>query len=124
MLTAFIFLIITLSCVSGATVVTQSPPLITVSKGQTTSLVCNTGSSTTGGRWFKQVAGDTPQFVLNSYHGWSSPKYGSGFSSSKFTVSYPTQTDCHLSINNVDVDDSAVYYCNTWDDSAKEWASQ
>ncbi|KAL0198410.1 hypothetical protein M9458_006950, partial [Cirrhinus mrigala] len=52
-------------------------------KGQTLSLVCNTGSSTDGGRWYKQ-------FVLNSYHSWSSPKYGSGFSSSKFTVSYPT----------------------------------
>uniref|UniRef100_A0A8C1VY42 Ig-like domain-containing protein n=1 Tax=Cyprinus carpio TaxID=7962 RepID=A0A8C1VY42_CYPCA len=110
--------------VIGATVVTQNPPLITVSKGETPSLVCNTGSSTDGGRWYKQVTGETPQFVLNSYHSWSSPKYGSGFSSSKFTVSYPTQSDCHLSINNVDVDDSEVYYCHTWDSSAKENVSQ
>ncbi|XP_039531186.1 M1-specific T cell receptor beta chain-like isoform X4 [Pimephales promelas] len=120
MLTVFIILIITLSCVGGVTVVTQNPPLISVNKGETVSLVCNTGSSTDGGRWYKQVAGGTPQFVLNSFHGWSSPKYGSGFSSPKFTVSYPTKSDCHLSISNVDVGDSAVYYCGTWDSSAKE----
>ncbi|KAG1926445.1 immunoglobulin omega chain [Pimephales promelas] len=124
MLTVFIILIITLSCVGGVTVVTQNPPLISVNKGETVSLVCNTGSSTDGGRWYKQVAGGTPQFVLNSFHGWSSPKYGSGFSSPKFTVSYPTKSDCHLSISNVDVGDSAVYYCGTWDSSAKENVSQ
>ncbi len=110
--------------VSGVTEVTQSPPLITVSKGETLSLVCNTGGSTDGARWYKQVTGEAPQFILNSYHGWSSPKYGSGFSSSKFTVSYPTKSDCHLSVSNVDVDDSGVYYCHTWDDSAKEHVSQ
>ncbi len=52
--------------VSGVTEVTQSPPLITVSKGETLSLVCNTGSSTDGARWYKQVTGEAPQFVLNS----------------------------------------------------------
>ncbi len=54
----------------------------------------------------------------------SQEKHLSSFSSSKFTVSYPTKSECHLSVSNVDVDDSAVYYCHTWDDSAKEHVSQ
>ncbi|XP_067237465.1 immunoglobulin lambda-1 light chain-like [Chanodichthys erythropterus] len=120
MLSVFIILFITLSCVSGVTVVTQSP-LITVNKGQTATLDCNLGTVTgSAARWYKQTPGGVPQYVLRFYHGWSSVEYGSGFSAPKFTSTHSSQSDYSLIINNVDVGDSAVYYCNTWDDSAKE----
>ncbi|KAJ8254126.1 hypothetical protein COCON_G00207380 [Conger conger] len=52
-------LITVLSCVSGVTVVTQKPPVLTVSKGDTATMDCNLGTVTTSAaRWYKQVPGE------------------------------------------------------------------
>uniref|UniRef100_A0A8B9HX93 Ig-like domain-containing protein n=1 Tax=Astyanax mexicanus TaxID=7994 RepID=A0A8B9HX93_ASTMX len=83
---------------------------------------CNLGSVTgSSARWYKQVPGGVPQHVLRFHQSWSSVEYGSGFSSPKFTSTCSSKSDCNLIISNVEVGDSAVYYCTTWDDSAKEW---
>ncbi|KAJ8345958.1 hypothetical protein SKAU_G00301510 [Synaphobranchus kaupii] len=58
-------LITVLSCVSGVTVVTQKPPVLTVSKGDTATMDCNLGTVTgSSARWYKQVPGSAPQYVL------------------------------------------------------------
>ncbi|XP_073689843.1 immunoglobulin lambda-1 light chain-like [Garra rufa] len=120
MITIFCAFFTLLTCVSGVTVVTQSP-LITVSKGQTAKLDCNLGIVTDqSARWYKQTPGGVPQYMLKFYHGWSSVEYGSGFSAPKFTSTYSSKSDYSLIISNVDVDDSAVYYCSTWDTSVSE----
>ncbi|XP_060719650.1 immunoglobulin lambda-1 light chain-like [Tachysurus vachellii] len=121
MLPALCSLFTALSCVSGVIVVTQKPPVLTLTAGQTANMDCNLGTVTTSAaRWYKQVPGGVPQYVLRHYHGWSSPSYGSGFSSPKFTSTYSSKSDYKLIISNVEVGDSAVYYCHTWDSSAKE----
>nr|XP_055036891.1 immunoglobulin lambda-1 light chain-like [Misgurnus anguillicaudatus] len=52
------------------------------------------------------------------YHGHSSPnEYGASFSSSRVTSKAQSNIDYQLIISNVDVRDSAVYYCYTWDGS-------
>ncbi|KAJ8251420.1 hypothetical protein GJAV_G00221150 [Gymnothorax javanicus] len=118
-------LISVLSCVSGVTVVTQKPPALTVTKGDTATMDCNLGTVTaSGARWYKQVPGSAPQYVLVFYHGDSSPFYGAGFSSSRFTSTHQSKSDYRLIIKNVEAGDSAVYYCSTWDGSANEWVSQ
>uniref|UniRef100_A0A3B4CFH2 Ig-like domain-containing protein n=1 Tax=Pygocentrus nattereri TaxID=42514 RepID=A0A3B4CFH2_PYGNA len=105
--------------VSGVTVVTQKPPVLTPTKGETTTMHCNLGTVTSSAaRWYKQVPGEAPQYVLVNYHGLSSPEYGSGFSSPKFTSTHSSQSDYTLIISNVEVGDSAVYYCSTWDSSS------
>ncbi|RXN19787.1 Ig heavy chain Mem5-like protein [Labeo rohita] len=120
MITIFCAFFTLLTCVSGVTVLTQSP-LITVNKGQTAKLDCNLGTVTTeSARWYKQTPGGVPQHVLRFRSSWSSVSYGSGFSAPKFTSTHSSETDYNLIINNVDVDDSAVYYCNTWDNTDKE----
>ncbi|KAM9471614.1 immunoglobulin lambda-1 light chain-like isoform 4-T4 [Salvelinus alpinus] len=114
-------LITAVTCVSGVTVVTQKPPAVTVRKGETATMDCNLGTVDNSARWYKQVPGGVPQYVLRWYHtGWSSVKYGSGFSSPKFTSNHQSKSDYRLIINSVEETDSAVYYCNTWDDSVKE----
>ncbi len=106
-------------------VVTQNPPVLTLSKGQTATLDCNLDTVTdSAARWYKQIHGGVPQFILYFYHSNSSPTYGSGYSSPKFNSNHETKSDYRLIISNVDVDDSAVYYCQTWDSSAKEDVSQ
>uniref|UniRef100_A0A8C1Y1A1 Ig-like domain-containing protein n=1 Tax=Cyprinus carpio TaxID=7962 RepID=A0A8C1Y1A1_CYPCA len=108
----------------GVTVLTQSP-LITVSKGEKAKLDCNLGTvNTDSARWYKQTPAGVLQFVLDFDYRWSSPKYGSSYSSPKFNSNHKTKSDYSLIISNVDVDDSAVYYCKTWDSSVKEWVSQ
>uniref|UniRef100_A0A672YDN5 Immunoglobulin V-set domain-containing protein n=1 Tax=Sphaeramia orbicularis TaxID=375764 RepID=A0A672YDN5_9TELE len=75
-------------------------------------------------RWYKQSPGGVPQYILRFYHSWDSPRYGSGFSSPKFTSNHQSQSDYRLIINNVQEGDSAVYYCHTWDSSASQFVSQ
>uniref|UniRef100_A0A672Y9D3 Ig-like domain-containing protein n=1 Tax=Sphaeramia orbicularis TaxID=375764 RepID=A0A672Y9D3_9TELE len=125
MLATLCTLITALTCVSGVTVVTQKPPVVTVVKGETVTMDCNLGSVTNGSaRWYKQSPGGVPQFILRFHRSWNSPTYGSGFSSPKFTSNHQSQTDYRLIINNVQEGDSAVYYCQTWDSSVKEYVSQ
>uniref|UniRef100_A0AAY4D0T7 Ig-like domain-containing protein n=1 Tax=Denticeps clupeoides TaxID=299321 RepID=A0AAY4D0T7_9TELE len=96
----------------GVIVVTQSPPDLTKSKGQMVTMDCNLGTVTDSAAWwYKQVPGGIPQFVLFFYHPNSAPTYGSGFSSPKFTSKHTSKSDYSLIINDVEVGDSAVYYC-------------
>ncbi|KAL7850555.1 hypothetical protein SRHO_G00199040 [Serrasalmus rhombeus] len=125
MLPALCSLFTALSCVSGVTVVTQKPPVLTATKGEKTTIHCNLGTVTNyEAVWYKKVPGEAPQYVISNRHSWSSPGYGSGFSSPKFTSTHSSQSDYTLIISNVEVGDSAVYYCKTWDDSASEYVSQ
>ncbi|XP_042248862.1 immunoglobulin lambda-1 light chain-like [Thunnus maccoyii] len=114
-------LITALTCVSGVTVVTQKPPVVTLRKGETVTMDCNLGTVTnSAARWYKQIPGGVPQFVLYFFHTASSPTYGSGFSSPKFTSNHQSKSDYRLIINNLEEGDSAVYYCQTWDSSVSE----
>ncbi|KAL7378374.1 hypothetical protein ABVT39_012556 [Epinephelus coioides] len=118
-------LITALTCVSGVTVVTQKPPVVTLRKGETATMDCNLGTVTNSDvRWYKQIPGGVTQFVLYFHHSYSSPNYGSGFSSPKFTSTHQSTSDYRLIINNVEEGDSAVYYCQTWDSSVNEYLSQ
>lgn len=86
---------------------------------------CNLGTVTNEpARWYKQIPGAAPKYVLSVYHGWSSVSYGSGFAAPKFTSTHQSESDYRLIINNVDEGDSADYYCSTWDGSAQEHVSQ
>ncbi|KAJ0056408.1 hypothetical protein NL108_006929 [Boleophthalmus pectinirostris] len=73
--------------------------------------------------WYKQIPETIPVYVLSHGWGWTKtgPKYGPGFSAPKFNCTSQSKSDYRLIINNVDGVDSAVYYCYTWDDSAKEY---
>ncbi|XP_043956114.1 immunoglobulin lambda-1 light chain-like [Gambusia affinis] len=121
MLGTLFTLITALTCVSGATVLTQKPPIVTVRKGETATMDCNLGSVDNTVYWYKQIPGGAPQWVLYFHRSHSAPSYGSGFSSPRFTSTHRSTTDYRLIINNVEEQDSAVYYCKTWDNSAKEF---
>ncbi|KAL7850540.1 hypothetical protein SRHO_G00198890 [Serrasalmus rhombeus] len=104
MLPALCSLFTALSCVSGVTVVTQKPPVLTPTKGETTTMHCNLGTVTgSAARWYKLVAGEAPQYVISNRHSWSSPSYGSGFSSPKFTSTCSSNSDCSVIISNVEL---------------------
>ncbi|XP_039904731.1 immunoglobulin lambda-1 light chain-like isoform X9 [Simochromis diagramma] len=121
MLVTLCALITALTCVSGVTVVTQKT-VLSVRKGETATMDCNLGTVTnSAARWYKQIPGGVPQYVLRFYHSNSSPSYGSGFSSPKFTSTHQSTSDYSLIISNVEEGDSAVYHCQTHDNSVDEF---
>ncbi|KAE8283262.1 Immunoglobulin lambda constant 6 [Larimichthys crocea] len=65
-------LITALTCVSGVTVVTQKPPVVTLRKGETATMDCNLGTGTNQAVWYKQIPGGVPHvfisFSLSSPH--------------------------------------------------------
>ncbi|TWW70093.1 hypothetical protein D4764_18G0008990 [Takifugu flavidus] len=125
MLESLCTLITALTCVSAVTVLTQKPTVVSLSRGESVTMDCNLGTVTnSAARWYKQVPGGVPQYVLRFYHSWSSAEYGSGFSSPRFTSTHQSTSDYRLMINNLEEGDSAVYYCKTWDGSANEYVSQ
>ncbi|KAM3599037.1 uncharacterized protein V6R79_025881 [Siganus canaliculatus] len=118
-------LIAALTYVDAVIVLTQTPAVHTVSPGQEVVLKCNIqrndGNSV---RWYKQVPGEAPQYVLKFYHSHSSPSFGTGFSSGRFNSKASSNVDYQFIIKRTETGDSAVYYCQTWDDSASAAVSQ
>ncbi|KAM4598494.1 immunoglobulin lambda-1 light chain-like isoform 1-T1 [Polymixia lowei] len=101
--------------------VTQTPSIISVNEQQTATFYCDiTKNEGYYVHWYKQVPGGVPAYILRFYYSHSSPdQYGSGFTSERFT-SKAQSTNYQLIINNVEETDSAVYYCETWDNSVNE----
>ncbi|XP_045575716.1 immunoglobulin lambda-1 light chain [Salmo salar] len=117
-------LITALTYVSCQKAVIQTPSVLTVSTKGTATFYCDiTKDERNYVNWYKQVPGGAPQYVLRFYHSWSSStssssdKYGSGFSSDRFTSKATSDKDYQFIISNVEETDSAVYYCQTRNDS-------
>nr|XP_046272219.1 immunoglobulin lambda-1 light chain-like isoform X5 [Scatophagus argus] len=114
-------LIAALTYVDAVIVLTQTPAVHTVSPGQEVVLNCNIQRDDSAYvSWYKQVPGEAPQYVLRFHHSDSSPSFGSGFSSDRFNSKASSSIDYQFIIKQAEAGDSAVYYCNTWDDSAEE----
>nr|XP_046272215.1 immunoglobulin lambda-1 light chain-like isoform X1 [Scatophagus argus] len=116
-------LITALTYVDAVIVLTQTPAVHTVSPGQEVVLNCNIqrydGYYVS---WYKHVPGEASQYVLRFYYSHSSPdNYGSGFSSDRFNSKATSSIHYQFIIKQAEAGDSAVYYCLTWDNSAKEW---
>lgn len=114
-----------LAGVDAVIVLTQTAPIHTVSTGQEAVLHCNIerddGCYVS---WYKKVPGEAPQYVLKFYHSHSSPSFGTGFSSERFNSKASSSIEYQFIIKRSETGDSAVYYCLTWDNSAKEYVSQ
>uniref|UniRef100_UPI0037E75186 immunoglobulin lambda-1 light chain-like n=1 Tax=Semicossyphus pulcher TaxID=241346 RepID=UPI0037E75186 len=114
-------LITALTYVDAVKVLTQTPAVHTVSTGQEVVLKCNIERDDNKFVfWYKQVPGEAPQYVLRFYHSHSSPSFGSGFSSDRFNSKSSSDIDYQFIIKRAEAGDTAQYFCNTWDDSAKE----
>ncbi|CAJ1075152.1 hypothetical protein L3Q82_002728 [Xyrichtys novacula] len=125
MLGSLCTLITALTYVDAVIVLTQTPAVLTVSPGQEAVLRCNIQRyDNVYVYWYKQVPGEAPQYVLYFYHGSSSLSFGSGFSSDRFNSKSTSNIDYQFIIKRVEAGDSAVYYCQTWDNSAQEDVSQ
>ena len=94
---------------TGDIVLTQSPALLPVSLGQKATISCKSSESVTSGinhymHWYQQKPGQPPKlliyFASNLASGVPARFSGSG-----------SETDFTLTINPVEADDAATYYC-------------
>uniref|UniRef100_H2ZS48 Immunoglobulin V-set domain-containing protein n=1 Tax=Latimeria chalumnae TaxID=7897 RepID=H2ZS48_LATCH len=104
-----------LTCAQSQTV-DLKPAFLSVNPGQTAALDCNVGVKDTGAAvFYKQIPGEVPQLILYHHHSYSSPYYGPGFSSSRFSATVNSAgTQYQLTIQNTEARDTAMYYCGTW----------
>uniref|UniRef100_A0AAZ1X8D7 Ig-like domain-containing protein n=1 Tax=Oreochromis aureus TaxID=47969 RepID=A0AAZ1X8D7_OREAU len=118
-------LITALTYVDAVIVLTQTPAVHTVSSGQEVVLNCNIERYDRNSvRWYKQVPGEAPQYVLRFHHSDSSLSFGTGFSSDRFNSKSSSNIDYQFIIKQAETGDSAVYYCHTYDNSASAHVSQ
>ncbi|KAJ6659192.1 hypothetical protein lerEdw1_019495 [Lerista edwardsae] len=108
-----LFLLTLLSYCSGVSsqpTVTQ-PASQSVSLGQTAKFSCtrsSDGSWDSDFSWYQQRPGQAPRFVRYTYRSWK----GEGIPD-RFTAS-ESGTVSHLTINNIQPEDEADYYCAVW----------
>ncbi|GCB80945.1 hypothetical protein scyTo_0021752, partial [Scyliorhinus torazame] len=92
--------------ISGDTIMTQSPPVLSVSLGQTATITCTASqSATTDVEWFQQREGQKPALLIydavHRFTGISDRFTGRELSTTRFT----------LTISNLQNEDVADYYC-------------
>ncbi|XP_055750912.1 immunoglobulin lambda-1 light chain-like [Salvelinus fontinalis] len=113
-------LITALTCVHGVIVLTQKPSVHSKTTGEEVTMDCNIGRFDANYvHWYKQLPGGVPQYVLSFIDDDSPKYYGPGFSSSRFNSESTSDLDYQIIIKQVEAGDSAVYYCQTYDDSAE-----
>ncbi|XP_057673882.1 immunoglobulin lambda-1 light chain-like [Corythoichthys intestinalis] len=104
----------------AAKVLTLTPAVLTVPVGQKVVLNCNItrddiNQSVT---FYRQFPGDAPQYILNDYHSWSKFYINTeDFPLGKFGVGGSSDVDYQFIIKQAKAEDSAEYYCSTWDTS-------
>nr|XP_061805927.1 immunoglobulin lambda-1 light chain-like [Nerophis lumbriciformis] len=121
MLGILCLLIAALTCGNAAKVMTQTPTFRSASVGEEVVLNCNIQRDdgyVVG--FYRHFPGDAPQLILRHYHSWSSPGYGSGFSSSQFNAKASSSVDYQFIIKQAKAEDSAEYYCSNWDSSVSD----
>uniref|UniRef100_A0A3B1J2V5 Ig-like domain-containing protein n=1 Tax=Astyanax mexicanus TaxID=7994 RepID=A0A3B1J2V5_ASTMX len=114
MLPTLCVLLPALAWVSSQKVLTQTPSVLTEQQGKTISMDCNIAKNEGYSvSWYKQIPQSAPQYVLRSNSGGSVTDRGADFPSSRFTYKASSNIIYQLIISNVEVGDSAVYYCYT-----------
>uniref|UniRef100_A0A3B1IMY0 Ig-like domain-containing protein n=1 Tax=Astyanax mexicanus TaxID=7994 RepID=A0A3B1IMY0_ASTMX len=123
MLPTLCVLLPALAWVSSQKVLTQTPSVLTEQQGKTISMDCNIARDENYVvRWFKHVPRTAPQYMFT--YALSPVSYGDGFTAARFTGNKSSEIDYQLIISNVEVGDSAVYYCCTLNGSPFMFVSQ
>ncbi|XP_069784647.1 immunoglobulin lambda-1 light chain-like [Narcine bancroftii] len=101
---------------SGDSQTLYQPPSVSVNAGSSATLECNIGTKDSYYlSFYKQTPGTHLQWILYHYYSYGTPSYGPGFNSNRFTANGNSEgTVYRLIINQVEVNDAAVYYCGKW----------
>ncbi|XP_072132516.1 immunoglobulin lambda-1 light chain-like [Mobula birostris] len=110
-------LLVHLSGILTAPVLNQTPMSGPVSAGQTARLECRMQNGNVGSYymyWYRQRPGERPEWVIR--HDTDGDIFRGTGITNRFQPSRDTSSNSHvLTIGRLEPRDSAVYYCQTWD---------
>ncbi|XP_072916030.1 immunoglobulin lambda-1 light chain-like isoform X1 [Hemitrygon akajei] len=109
-------LLVHLSDIHAAVVLTQTPMSGPVSTGQTVHLECRIQNGNVGSYmyWYRQRPGERPEYVLEHYP--NNNLYRGPGITDRFQQSRDTSSNSHiLTISSLELRDFAVYYCAAWE---------
>ncbi|KAG8454661.1 hypothetical protein GDO86_001037 [Hymenochirus boettgeri] len=88
----------------------------TVNMGQSVTFTCNVGAKDDYYvNFLKQIPGNVPQMIIYNHHSLTSPGYGPGVSTERFTSTINgAATEYQFIIKKAEVTDTAHYYCVKW----------
>eukprot|EP00079_Xenopus_tropicalis_P032659 XP_017946430.1 PREDICTED: immunoglobulin lambda-like polypeptide 5 [Xenopus tropicalis] len=87
-----------------------------VNLGERATFTCHIG--TKDGDWvylLKQIPGNVPQLIIYHHHSLTSPRYGPGISTDRYTATINSAaTEYQFIIKKAETADTAHYYCVKW----------
>ncbi|OCT97582.1 hypothetical protein XELAEV_18009811mg [Xenopus laevis] len=93
-----------------------APSNNSVNLGERATLTCNVGAKDGYASFLlKQIPGNAPQLIIYNQHSFTSPKYGPGISTDRYTATInAAATEYNFIIKKVETADTAHYYCVKW----------
>ncbi|OCT97581.1 hypothetical protein XELAEV_18009810mg [Xenopus laevis] len=87
-----------------------------VNLGERATFSCNVGAKDGYASFLlKQITGNAPQLIIYNHHSYTSPRYGPGISTDRYTATInAAATEYHFIIKKVETADTAHYYCVKW----------
>ncbi|KAG8454659.1 hypothetical protein GDO86_001035 [Hymenochirus boettgeri] len=97
-------------------ILSLTPSTNTVNLGQSVTFTCNIGAKDGyTAHLLKQMPGYPPQLIIYNHHSLTSPGYGPGVSTERFTSTINgAATEYQFIIKKAEVTDTAHYYCVKW----------
>uniref|UniRef100_A0A6I8SAM9 Immunoglobulin V-set domain-containing protein n=1 Tax=Xenopus tropicalis TaxID=8364 RepID=A0A6I8SAM9_XENTR len=96
--------------------VSLTPSNNAVNLGESATFSCNVGAK--DGDWvylLKQIPGNAPQLIIYHHHSLTSPRYGPGISTDRYTATINSAaTEYQFIIKKAETADTAHYYCVKW----------
>ncbi|OCT97577.1 hypothetical protein XELAEV_18009806mg [Xenopus laevis] len=87
-----------------------------VNLGERATFSCNVGAK--DDYWvhlLKQIPGNVPQLIIYNHHSFTSPRYGPGISTDRYTATInAAANEYNFIIKKVETTDTAHYYCVKW----------
>ncbi|OCU00499.1 hypothetical protein XELAEV_18006277mg [Xenopus laevis] len=101
------------------------PSSSAVNLGDRAAISCHIGAKDEHWVLFlKQIPGNAPQQIIYHHHSFTSPKYGSGIPTDRYTVIITSAaTEYQFIIKKAETADTAHYYCVKWFNSISAFHS-
>ncbi|OCU00503.1 hypothetical protein XELAEV_18006281mg [Xenopus laevis] len=93
-----------------------SPSNNAVNLGERATFSCDVGAKDGNGvLLLKQIPGNVPQLIIYHHHSYTSPKYGPGIPTDRYTATINSAaTEYQFIIKKAETADTAHYYCVKW----------
>ncbi|XP_041417864.1 immunoglobulin lambda-1 light chain isoform X4 [Xenopus laevis] len=111
-----IYILLLWTAYAESQMLSLSPSNNAVNLGERATFSCNVGAKDGNGVFLlKQIPGNVPQLIIYHHHSYTSPKYGPGIPTDRYTATINSAaTEYQFIIKKTETADTAHYYCTKW----------